>query len=188
MSIPPIAGPFLAAVLLLGGAGLVKLVRPHDTAVALRAAGWGLRLSRAELAVRIGAAAELAVATGALLAPGPLPATLVAVSYLGFSGFIATALHRRWPIASCGCFGRPDTVPTKSHVVVNAAAALAAGWWALAAHARVRSAVAQQPGDGIPLVLGALVCALLAYLVLTNPLAQARHRPPPAARSSRRSP
>lgn len=188
MTIPPVAGPYLAAVALLGAAGAAKVARPHDTAVALRSAGLPLRLSLVEAAVRAGALLELAVAVAALVAPGPVPAVAVAASYAAFAVFVSLALLRRWPIASCGCFGRPDTRPTATHALVNVAALAAAAWWALAAHRSVPSALAHQPWSGAPLALAALVCALLAYLLLTNPLAQARHpgalAGPPAPRRS----
>ncbi len=179
MTVPPVAGPYLASVLLLGAAGLAKALRPHDTAVALRSAGLTLRLSRTVVLVRAGAIAEVIIAGSAVVGPGPVPAGLVALSYLGFAAFVAAALLRRWPLASCGCFGRPDSRPTVAHVVVNAVAALCATWWALAAPAAMTRALAGQPGHGLPLALGAVVCGSLAYLVLANPLAQARLRPQP---------
>lgn len=174
MTIPPIAGPYLAAVVLLGGAGLAKVVRPHDTAVAVGRAGLGLALTRTEKLVRAGAIVELAVAVAAIVTSGPVAPLLVAASYLAFAAFVTAALAWRWPIASCGCFGRPDTRPTTAHVVVNAAAAVVALWWAGTSHHPVVTSLDHQPGHGIPLLLGTAVCALLAYLVLTNPLTQAR--------------
>jgi hypothetical protein len=188
VTIPLVAGPYLAAAALLGAAGAAKVARPHDTAVALRSAGVPLRLSLVEAAVRAGALLELAVAVAALVAPTPVPAVAVAVSYAAFTAFTVLALLRRWPIASCGCFGRPDTRPTATHAAVNAAAVAAAAWWAVAAHSSVPVALGHQAWSGVPLALAALVCALLAYLLLTNPLAQARHpgavAGPPAPRRS----
>jgi hypothetical protein len=167
---PPVTGLYVSAVVLLGAAGVAKVARPADTATALGSAG--LRVGRN--LVRAGAMAEVAVAVAALVAPGPVPGILVAVSYLGFAAFIAAALVRHWPVASCGCFGRPDTKPTVAHLVLNAAAVAAAGWWVVASHATVGQVFVHEPWAGVPLGLATAVCCLLAYLVFTNPLAQAR--------------
>jgi hypothetical protein len=161
VSLPPITAPYLAAVTLLGGAGAVKAVRPWDTANALR--------THPSL-VRVGAVAETAVAVAAVVAPGPVTGSLVAVCYLAFAGFIGLALRRGWVIASCGCFGRPDTPPTVTHLVLNLAAAGSAVWWAVAAPGRLSRAFAHQSWDGFPLLLVTAVAAYLAYLVFTNPL------------------
>ncbi|MGH9059242.1 MAG: hypothetical protein ACRDZY_06970, partial [Acidimicrobiales bacterium] len=58
---------------------------------------------------------------------------------------------------------------------LNVAAAVAAGWWAVASHATVANVFVHQPWAGVPLGLATAVCGLLAYVVFTNPLAQARH-------------
>jgi Methylamine utilisation protein MauE len=166
MSAPPITAPYLAAVALLGGAGAVKAVRPWDTANALRAAGWPSHPSL----VRLGAVVEMAVAVAALAAPGRVTGSLVAACYLAFAGFIGLALRRGWVIASCGCFGRPDTPPTVTHLVLDLAAAGSAVWWAFAGPSRLSRAFDHQPWGGFPLVLVAAVAAYLAYLVFTNPL------------------
>lgn len=170
MSPPPITAPYLAAVTLLGGAGAVKAVRPWDTANALRAAGWPSHPSL----VRLGALAETAVAVAAIVAPGRVTGSLVAGCYLSFAGFIGLALRRGWVIASCGCFGRADTPPTVTHLVLDLAAAVAAVWWAMAGPSRLGRVFAHQPWGGFPLLLVAAVAAYLAYLVFTNPL----DRPP----------
>ena len=163
-----LAGPYLASVGLLGLAGVAKLARPGDTAGALRAA----RLPSAALAVRAGALVEVGIAVAALIAPGPIPPALVAASYTAFALFVAVALAKRWPLASCGCFGRADTLPTVSHVVLNAAAALAALGWEVTGPRSVAAAFRHQPWAGVPLVFTIVVTCALAYLVFTNPLDQ----------------
>ncbi len=170
MNAPPVTGIFVAATILLGGAGAAKVARPADTATALRAAG----LPAAPAWVRVGALVEVAVAVVALVAPGRIGGVLVAASYLGFAGFIAGALVRHWPVASCGCFGRPDTKPTVAHLVLNLAGAASGGWWAAVRHTTVADVFVHQPWAGLPLGLATAVCAMLAYVVFTNPLAQAR--------------
>lgn len=168
---PAVTGLYVAGALLLGGAGAAKVRRPYDSAVALRAAGLPATPGR----VRVAAAGEVAVAVAALAAPGPVPAALVALSYLGFAAFVAVALRRRLPLASCGCFGRPDTPPSLTHVVVNVAAAAAAIAWASGATAAIPVTLSHQSWRALPLCLGAALVAGLAAVVLTNPLAQARH-------------
>lgn len=175
MSIPPVAVPYLGGVVLLGGAGLAKAIRPHDTAVALRRAGLGLASTQAEVAVRLAAAAEVAIAVAAALASGAVPAVLVALSYLGFIAFVLTAMVRHWPLASCGCFGKADTAPSAAHVVVDAVAAAAAIWWAVVVpgpaaggDAGVIGVLHRRPGQGIAVALGALVCVVVAYGALTG--------------------
>jgi len=170
VSAPAITAPYLAATALLGLAGGLKVVRPSETANALRAAG----LPSHRSLVRLGALAEVAVAIAALAAPGMVTGTLVSVSYLAFAGFIGMALRRRWVIASCGCLGRPDTPPTPAHLVLNVAAAACAAWWAAVAPASLGAAFDHQPWAGFPLVLATAVVTYLAYLVFTDPLSAAR--------------
>jgi hypothetical protein len=100
----------------------------------------------------------------------------VALSYLGFAAFVGLALNHGWPIASCGCFGRPDTRPTPTHLIMDGAAVLLAIGWTLTGTARVSTAFADQPWGGVPLALAAAVTTGLAYLLLTNPLDQLRVR------------
>jgi hypothetical protein len=170
VSTPAIAAPYLAATVLLGGAGVVKAIRPLDTANALRIAG----LPSHRLVVRLGAVAEVAIAVAALVAPSPITGALVAAAYLAFAGFIAAALRRGWPIASCGCFGRPDTPPTTAHLLLNVAAAGCAVWWAALAPASLGAAFDHQPWGGFPLLLNSATVGYLGYLVFTNPLSRAR--------------
>jgi hypothetical protein len=158
---PVWAGPYLAAALLLVAAGLAKVRRPADTSIALRRAG----LPAPEWAVRAGAAAEVAAGCWALTS-GREAAGLVALSYLGFAGFVALALRRGSPVSSCGCFGRADSPPTVSHVVLNLAAAATAAWAAFHAHAGAATVLRQQPLAGVPLVLLTGAVAYLASLVI----------------------
>ena len=111
--------------------------------------------------------------------PGPSPGALVAFAYAGFAVFVLVALRRGWALTSCGCFGRPDTPPTLTHVVLNAGAAVSAAWWAAAwgwgdgLH-RLGRLFFHEPWHGGPLALVIAVLAGLAYLVWTDPLPAAR--------------
>ncbi|MCU4183200.1 hypothetical protein K6U06_02420 [Acidiferrimicrobium sp. IK] len=169
---PAVAGLFAAGSLLLAGAGVAKVRRPADSSIALRAAGLPATPGR----VRAVAAAETAVGVAALVAPGPVPALLVALSFAGFAVFVAVALRRRLPLASCGCFGRPDTPPSWAHVVVNVVAAGSALAWAFSQSRSLPSTLAGQAWRAVPLAAGSLVVCAMAAIVLTNPLAQARHQ------------
>ena len=154
-------GPYLAAALLLAAAGLAKVRRPAGTAVALRQVG----LPVPEWAVRAGAGAEVAAGCWAFTS-ARLAAGAVALSYLGFAGFVALALRRGSPVSSCGCFGKADSPPTVSHALLNLAAAATAGWAALHAHPGVVTVLRRQPLAGVPLVLLVGAGAYLAYLVM----------------------
>lgn len=166
MSAPVVAAPYLAEVALLGLAGASKLTRPETTARALQQAG--LKASRTT--IRVGAAAELGVAVAALALPGELTGALVAASYAAFTVFVALALRLNWPLSSCGCFGKPDAVPTKTHAILNAAAVVFAVWWAALGSSSLATAFSGQPWDGAPLGLVSAVVALVAYVVWINPI------------------
>lgn len=177
MSLPATAAPFLAATILLGAAGVAKTIRPVDTANALRDAGLSARLAPA--AVRVGTVAEVAVAVTALVVPGTVTGALVAFAYAGFALFVVVALRRGWALTSCGCFGRPDTPPTVTHVVLNAGAAVSAAWWAATwgwgdGFRRLGRLFFHEPWHGGPLALVIVVLSGLAYLVWTDPLPAAR--------------
>ncbi len=175
INLPPVTAPYLAATVLLGAAGVAKILRPGDTATALGAAG----LPAGRTAVRAGAAAEVVVAVLAIAVPGPATGALVAAAYTAFAGFVVVALRRGWALASCGCFGRPDTPPTTAHAVLNLGAALSAVWWAAAwpgggGLRHLGRLFVHQPWDGGPLMFVAVVLAALAYLVWTDPIPAAR--------------
>ena len=134
MSLPPVTAPYLAAITLLGAAGVAKAIRPAETANALAGAG----LSVGPGWVRAGAVGEASLAVAAFVLPGPVTGGLVALAYALFAAFIVVALQRGWALTSCGCFGRPDSPPTVAHAVLNAGAAACAVWWAARASERSR--------------------------------------------------
>ena len=154
-----LAGPFLASALLLVVAGAGKLRDPMPLVRALRSA----RLPSAVALVRAAAAAEVVVGAAAVLVGGRTTAVPVALSYALFAAFVLLARARGGVLASCGCFGRADTPPTASHVVVTAAfAAVATGAavWPLAP-------LPDLPVTVVPLLLvAAATVAVPAYLLL----------------------
>ena len=162
-----LAGPFIATAALLGAGGALKVVRPATTAGALKQMG----LPASNIAVRAGAAAELAIATAAIVDGSRPFAALVAASYLAFAAFVLAALRRNVPLSSCGCFGVEDTPPTAVHLSLNLAAAALAGvvalGWAAGGGLAEISAM-----DGSLLLRGAFVVLTaattwLAYVALT---------------------
>jgi hypothetical protein len=158
------AGPVLTGALLLAGAGAAKAARPAGTARALRQAGWPVGAGT----VRAGAAGEVVVGVAAAAVGGAVPIGLLALSYLGFALFVSAALWRRWPLATCGCFGEPDTPPTATHAALDAGLGLAAVAAFVSGGPAPLDLVARRPGWGAGLVLVAAVVAGLLYLVMAR--------------------
>jgi hypothetical protein len=117
-----VGGPFLAAAALLVLAGAPKLADPLPLMRALRS----VRLPAHRGGVRLLAAGEVAIGLAAIAVPSRWTALAVALAYLGFTGFVALALSRGGVLASCGCFSKPDTPPTRIHVGLTATLALCA--------------------------------------------------------------
>ncbi len=171
-------GLYLIAAGLLVVAGVAKASRPDDTAralVTLRSSrrapgGRAVSLRRMRLFVRTGALAEAVLGLIALLMPRPLTASLVALSYATFSVVVVVARRRGGPLATCGCFGRPDTPPTTVHLFVNLLLAVSAVVVAASAPAdgTVVSALAHQPWAGLPLLFVSAVGLWLSLLALSS--------------------
>jgi len=159
-------------------AGVAKAIRPGDTARAVAEVLPG-RL-RLQGLVRVGAACEAVIGLVAFLLPRPLPAALVCASYLGFATYVSYVRHRHGPLATCGCFGQPDTPATWLHVVVNMVLAGAAAVVAVqtTSVATFRSVLTTQPWAGLPLLLASAVGLWITYqaLALLPSLATARRR------------
>ena len=166
-------GPYLVAAGLLVAAGVTKAVRPGDTARALGAllpGGAGTRhpvLLRH--AVRAGALAEAAIGLVALALPRPATAAVVALSYAAFAAVVALARRRGGSLATCGCFGRPDTPPTVVHLVLDLALAAAAAAAAVGAptHGSLLTQLARQPWSGLPLLFVSATGLWLTFLALS---------------------
>jgi hypothetical protein len=160
-------GIYLVACGLLVVAGVAKAARPDDTARALAAvAPLGQRTLR--MTVRVGSAAEAILGVTALVLPHPWWAGLVALSYAGFAGFVAYARSTGGAVASCGCFGTPDTPATLVHAVINGVLALSALFVAVAAPTGTLSTVLRaQPAHGIPLVVVSALAGWLVYLAIS---------------------
>jgi hypothetical protein len=154
--VPALLAPFVAAAAVVAVAGAAKAVRPADTARALRQLGW----PGSPLLVRVLGAIEIVLGVSAAITGDRIAAALLALSYLGFATFVAMALRRGGAVSSCGCFGRPDTPPTVSHLLVVLAGAL------------VSLLVAIRPGAGLTAVSGArgvlivLLAGITAWLAV----------------------
>ncbi|MGH9079945.1 MAG: MauE/DoxX family redox-associated membrane protein, partial [Acidimicrobiales bacterium] len=115
-----LTGLYLVACFLLIVAGAGKAARPDDTARALVALPrTRLPLNWVRSLVRMGSVAELSLGLAGLLVPGPTVVWLVAASYALFATVVAYTRWRGGALASCGCFGTPDTPATALHVVVD---------------------------------------------------------------------
>ena len=158
---PVLTGPVVVAAALLVAAAPGKLRRPGDTVAAMRAVG----LPGSRAAVRALAVGELVLAGAVLLAPVPVVLAVLAAAYAGFAVFVLLALRAGTPLASCGCLGRPDTPPTRPHLVVVTALSGAALGAALTGAASVPELLAA-PATGLPLLLAAAVGGYLAWAVL----------------------
>jgi hypothetical protein len=152
-----VSGAYFAVAGLLIFAGLAKLWRPTNTAIALRRAG----LPVGENVVRLGALVEAFVG-GWALTGSAIASVLMAASYLTFAAFVALALRTGSPISSCGCFGEPDTPPTVLHLLINLGAASAA----LGGRAHLGDVLSRQPMAGVPFVVLVVTIGYLAYLIV----------------------
>lgn len=161
----PAFAPVLAGAALLALAGAGKVRRPAPTVGALRSVG--VRAGRR--AVRALGVAELVLAVAVIAPGGPLPTALLGLAYLGFTGFVAVALRTGGALSSCGCLGRPDTPPTRTHAAVTAfigaGSLVAAGFGGV--HVR---GMAWTATDATLLLFAALVTwlAYLAFAVLPH--------------------
>jgi hypothetical protein len=161
-------GLYLVACALLIAGGVAKALGPEDTARAF-AAIIPVPMHRLRPIVRIGSLAEALLGMVALAFPRSGSAWLVALSYTGFAVFVSYARAKGGAIASCGCFGTPDTPATTLHVVVNCGLAAAAAAVALAAPTgSIVSILSRQPAHGLPLTVASALCAWLAFLAVSR--------------------
>jgi hypothetical protein len=159
-----LAGPYAAAAALLVVAGAPKVVKPGTSVLALRS----MRLPAAGWLVRLLGAVEVLIGTAAIAVGGAVPAGLVAGSYAGFAAFVAIAMARGGVLSSCGCFGKPDTPPTRLHMTMNLSAAAVAAAVAVDPLRGLGSELADQPLAGVPFLALTATCVWFAYLALAE--------------------
>lgn len=150
-----VSGAYAAACLLLALAGAWKLAAPDPSVRALASVG----LPSGPGAVRILGAGEVALGLGALASWWWWTAGLVAVTYLGFAGFVL-ALRFRPEEGSCGCFGASATPPSLVHVGLD----LALAGTSLA----VALGPGTRPALSLSLLVTAVLLAWLLYLAMTE--------------------
>jgi hypothetical protein len=167
-------GLYFVGCTLLACAGAMKTWRPDDTARALvplvpARLRSRIRFRQMRALVRSVAVVEAGLGAAAAALPRPGLAGVVAASYLLFAGVVAYARSRDGALASCGCFGTPDTPATSLHVVIDLVLAIAATVVAVAApsNATLASVLSHQPLHGAPLALLVGVGAWLTYLTLS---------------------
>lgn len=158
------SGPLLVACGLLVAGGALKVVRPHDTARALSAAG----LPGGPRAVRVLSVAEVVIGAAAALTGAAAPVAGVALSYAAFTSFVGVALLRRLPLSTCGCLGGIDTPPTRTHVAVNAALAAAATAAWVEGVPPLHEVLAAQPAAGAPFLLLAGLSTWFTVVLLSE--------------------
>ena len=165
-------GIYLMGCALLVAAGVLKALRPADTA---RAVAGALHRppSRAWVhTVRALAAGEAALGVAGIVVPSVPVAVAVAVSFAAFAGFVVYARATGGALSTCGCFGSPDTPPTALHAALNALVAAGAVAVATAGpDGSLAGVLGRQYLDGVPLVAASAVAAWLAFLVMA-PLAR----------------
>jgi Methylamine utilisation protein MauE len=111
-----LSGPYFAAVVLLGGAGAAKLVRPRFAADALGVLG----VKRGARAIVRGLATyELAVACACIAGGSRFAPFLLAATYFAFAVFGVALIASGHTEVSCGCFGVASHPVTYLHVIVN---------------------------------------------------------------------
>ncbi len=164
-TLEPTSAVFVASLGVLAAAGVAKIAKPDDTSRALRIAGWPSQ----RWLVRLAATGEVALAAAALAVPGHLTGSLVAAAYAGFAAFVGLALIKGWLLASCGCFGRPDSKPGLIHLLLDLGAAGCAVWWAARPPRNTAELFKGQPWAGAAMVVVSAAIAWLAYLIWTRP-------------------
>lgn len=155
-------GPYLVAAALLVLAGAPKIREPAPAVRALASVG----LPAYPWLVRVLGAVEMAIGAAALVVGGRIPAILVAASYAAFSGFVAGALLRGGVLSSCGCFGRADTPPTRTHLGVTLALAGVGLALAVRPLGALPPVLLDTPRTGLLLVAFAAIGLWFAYLAL----------------------
>lgn len=152
----------MIAAIVLALAGIQKLTDPGSTQGALREMGLPWRGP----VVPLMAAAEVVTGLAVIVVGGRYAALALAAWYLGFAAFVAVALRRDVPLASCGCIGKDDTPPTLVHLGVDLAFGLMALGVAIDPFGSLVDLLDGQPWAGIPLLGFIALGVYLTYLLL----------------------
>ncbi len=165
-------GVLWAAAMLLGAAGLGKLLQPRPSARAVVAAELpAASLLSARPVVRVVGAAEVAITAWVLFGGGTLPAALLAIAYLALT-MVAARMLRFAKGQNCGCFGTASEPISLMHGIVNGAGVLVGAGAALLPTAfsdvpSVPQALSDDAVQAVLLVAMAAVLCSLCYLGMT---------------------
>jgi hypothetical protein len=178
-----IAAPFFLAASLLLVSGGVKVARPRATAQAMR----DVSLPESRAVARGLGALELGTAAWAILAPAAGGALALAIAYLGFAAFLGFVLRMHPDAGSCGCAGAKAVPPSRIHLMLDLAAAVAALAFASARGPALAAWIASV-GPGAVLVIGGMALAgwLAVIAVSEAPLAWRSWSPPEHAHDPQR--
>jgi hypothetical protein len=154
---------FLVVCALLVVAGLQKLRAPRRAVDSLRLVGLPARAA----AVRVIGVAELSIGVVAALWPTALSASLVALAYAVFVGFLALLLRRAAGAADCGCFGDVEMPAGPIHLALDAAACLVAIVAAVNPPRGLGWVLTRAPLQAVALTAGICGAAFAAYLAFT---------------------
>ncbi|HEY5889773.1 MAG TPA: MauE/DoxX family redox-associated membrane protein [Acidimicrobiia bacterium] len=143
---------------LLVATGMAKVVKPFDTARAIRAMG----LQVNDNAARLLGLAEISIGVSVLVTRSAPAYIAQGVMYLSFLVWIVAALRRSVPVASCGCLGTPDTPPYWGHIVVNVVAVASS----IGAGLEVARGQGNPGSTGFLGLIVALVGGALAWMVI----------------------
>lgn len=157
-----------AGALLLAAAGLAKVFRPGPTGKAIRGATVpGAAFLGSSGMVRLLGLVEVLVGLTVLGVGGPIPAALLAASYLVLT-VVAVIMIKRAPTTECGCFGASAEPVSRWHIAVNAGYTLVA----VAAVAWPQNGVADElkstGAEVVPLLGLAVLLGWLSYQLMTS--------------------
>jgi hypothetical protein len=164
-----VVGVLTAWALLLAVAGAGKALRPGPTARALAAARIPGRtiLARSPV-VRITGAVEFLIGLSVMVVGGPIPAMLLAASYL-LLGLVAWRMVRVSPGQDCGCFGRAAEPISSWHLVVDLAGAAVGLTGVIWPQPSTLQEISGQGAAGGILLAGlSILLAWLCYQVMTT--------------------
>jgi hypothetical protein len=173
-----VIGLLSAAALLLGAAGLAKVLTPAPAAAALAATRLpGAGLLGRELVVRLTGLAEVVIGVSVVVAGGRIAAALLAATFL-LLAIVSWRMVSVAPGQDCGCFGRSGSTVSHWHTGVNLSFALVGLLAVLAPTVSLWTELSRQPWLGIPLAAGVVLLAWLSLLLMTvlPNLLQARAR------------
>jgi hypothetical protein len=154
--------PFATLAGLLLVAGVAKLRSPAAALRALALAG----LPAAPALARGLGAAELALGTICLLAPGRVGALALTVAFAAFAWFLIRLMRREADSAPCGCFGDSSSGASPVHLVFDLCAVVIAAL-AVVAPPPALTDVGAHGMELFALLVGTAGSVYLCFLIFT---------------------